>query len=357
MQGTPPFVGRLKTVLRGRRPWLVTVMLAVGAALHYSAQIRSIPETHFALTRHAMERVLFILPVAYAAFTFGMVGGLVTLSVAVLIMIPRILFISPAPADAMVETVAVALVGVLICWMVETQERERRLRLKALADLDRSEAMLRHYLRQIIGAQEDERRRLSRELHDDTAQALVVLSHRLDALLNAYREQLPERVLQRLDELLELADDILRGVRSFSRDLRPPVLDDLGLVPALESLTSDLSQEGIRAEFQALGPRRSLSPEVELTLFRIVQEALRNTQKHAEASEVLVRAEFEDARVSITVRDDGKGFKMPEEIGSLAEMGKLGLLGMQERVQLIGGELMIQSEPGEGTTIVVDVPL
>ncbi len=354
MQGTPSSVERLRTAIKGRRPWLVTVMLVVGGALHYSAQIRSIPETHLALTRHAMERVLFMLPVVYAAFTLGVAGGLVTLSVAVLIMIPRILYISPTPVDAAVETLAVVLVGVLISWMVQRQERERRLRLKALADLDRSEAMLRHYLRQIIRVQEDERRRLARELHDDTAQALVILSHRLDAL-DAYHEQLPEPVVQRLDELLELADDILRGVRRFSRDLRPPVLDDLGLVPALESLISDLSREGMRAEFQVLGPRRSLSPEVELTLFRITQEALRNVQKHAEASEVLVRTEFEDARVSITVRDNGKGFRMPEEIGNLAEMGKLGLLGMQERVLLIGGDLRIESEPGKGTTIAVHV--
>jgi signal transduction histidine kinase len=267
-------------------------------------------------------------------------------------MLPRILYISPSPADAMVEMVAVILVGVLISWMVETRERERRLRLKALADLRRSEVMLRHYLRQIIGAQEDERRRLARELHDDTAQALVILSHRLDAL-DAYREQFPEPVMQRLEELLELADDILRGVRRFSRDLRPPVLDDLGLVPALESLTTDLLQEGTRAEFQVLGHRRSLSPEVELTLFRIAQEALRNVQKHAGASEVLVRVEFEDASVRISVEDDGKGFRMPEEMATLAEEGRLGLLGMQERVQLIGGDLRIRSEPEKGTTVAV----
>jgi two-component system sensor histidine kinase DegS len=355
MEGTLPLVERLKRAMKRRHPWLVMTMLAMGAALHYSAQIRSIPETPFALTRHAMERVLFMLPVVYAAFTLGMLGGLVTLSVAVLIMLPRVLYISPSPADALVEAIAVVLVGVLISWMVETQERERRQRLKALADLDRSEAMLRHYLRQIIRAQEDERGRLARELHDDTAQALVILSHRLDGL-DAYREQLPEPVMQRLEELLELADDILRGVRRFSRDLRPPVLDDLGLVPALESLTADLQREGIRTEFDVLGHKRSLSPEVELTLFRITQEALRNVQKHADASGVWVRVEFEDAGVSITVRDNGKGFRMPEEIGDLAEAGRLGLLGIQERAQLIGGSLTIQSELGEGTTIAVDVP-
>jgi two-component system sensor histidine kinase DegS len=345
---------RLRTMITRQRPWLVGVMLVVGTALHYSAQIRSIPETHLTLTRHAMERVLFMFPVVYAAFTLGMVGGLIALFCAVLAMLPRIFFISPTPVDALVETIAVALVGVLVSYMVEAREREKRLRLKALADLDRSEAMLRHYLRQIIQAQEDERRRLARELHDDTAQALVILSHRIDAL-DAYRDRLPAPVIQRLEGLLELADDILRGVRRFSRDLRPPVLDDLGLVPALESLTSDLTRQGIRTEFEVVGHRRSLSADVELTLFRIAQEALRNVLKHAEASDVWLRVEFEDASVRIEVKDSGRGFRMPDEMGDLANGGRLGLLGMQERAELIGADLDVQSEPGNGTIVAVRV--
>lgn len=355
MQEALPFVARLRRTMDGWHHWLIMSMLAVGAALHYSAQIRSVPETPFALTRHAMVRVLFMLPVAHAAFALGMTGGIATAIAAFLIMLPRVLYLSLSPVDAMVETIAVTLVGVLISWMVETQQREKRLRQEALTELHRSRAMLRHYLREIIKAQEDERRRLARELHDDTAQAMVILSHQLDALCT-YPEKLPEPVVQRLEELLELSDDTLRGVRCFSHDLRPPVLDDLGLVPALESLTADLPREGTRTELDVLGHRRSLSPEVELALFRITQEALRNVQNHAEASEVRVRVDFEDARVRIEVRDNGKGFRMPPEIGNLAEVGKLGLLGMQERVQLIGGSLKIQSELGEGTTIVVDVP-
>jgi two-component system sensor histidine kinase DegS len=261
MVGTLSPGERLKRAINTHHFWLVAAMLAVGAVLHYSAQIRSMPEVPFALTRHSMERVLFVLPVAYAAFTCGMVGGLLTLAVAVLIMLPRVFFISPSPVDAFVETVAVALVGGLVSWMVETQEREKRLRQKAFAELRKSEAKLRFYLRQIIKAQEDERKRIARELHDDTAQALVVLSRRLDAL-DAFREQLPEPAVQRLEELRGFADDTLQGVRRFSQDLRPPVLDDLGLLPALEWLTADLMQDEIQAELKVLGDRRSLSPEV-----------------------------------------------------------------------------------------------
>jgi two-component system sensor histidine kinase DegS len=356
MVGTLSPGERLKRAINTHHFWLVAAMLAVGAVLHYSAQIRSMPEVPFALTRHSMERVLFVLPVAYAAFTCGMVGGLLTLAVAVLIMLPRVFFISPSPVDAFVETVAVALVGGLVSWMVETQEREKRLRQKAFAELRKSEAKLRFYLRQIIKAQEDERKRIARELHDDTAQALVVLSRRLDAL-DAFREQLPEPAVQRLEELRGFADDTLQGVRRFSQDLRPPVLDDLGLLPALEWLTADLMQDEIQAELKVLGDRRSLSPEVEVLLFRIAQEALRNIKKHARASNVLVKVEFRDAKVRITVRDDGRGFQLPKAVDSLAEVGKLGVIGMQERAQLVGGSLNIQSELGKGTVVVAEVPV
>jgi two-component system sensor histidine kinase DegS len=356
MAEATPTRKRLRQMARSHHFWLTAAMLAVGGILHYGPQIRSIGHLPYVLTRHAMERVLFILPVAYAAFTFGMAGGLVALGVAMLIMLPRVVIISSSPIDALVEMLAVALVGSLISWMVEVQEREKRLRQKALADLHRSEVQLRFYLRQIIGAQEDERKRIARELHDDTAQALVILSRRLDAL-EGYSEQLPEPVAQSLSELLEFTDSILQGVRRFSQDLRPPVLDDLGLVPALESLTATVPQNGTRVQFTALGNRRNLSPEAELTLFRIAQEALRNVQKHAQASEVLVRVEFGDASVRMTVQDDGKGFQPPEEIGDLATIGRLGLIGMQERVQLLGGTLTLQSEPGQGTTVIVDMPM
>jgi two-component system sensor histidine kinase DegS len=356
MVGTSSPGERMKGVIKSRHFWLVAAMLAIGAVLHYSAQIRSMPEVPFALTRHAMERVLFVLPIAYAAFTLGTVGGLVTLAVAVFIMLPRAFFISPSPVDAFVETVAVALVGGLMSWMVETQEREKRLRQEAFAELSKSEAKLRFYLRQIIKAQEDERKRIARELHDDTAQALVVLSRRLDGM-DTFGEQLPEPAVQRLEELREFADAILQGVRRFSQDLRPPVLDDLGLLPALEWLTADVMQDGIKAELKVLGDRRSLSPEVELVLFRVAQEALRNVRKHAQASKVLVKTEFGDAKVRITVRDDGTGFRLPKAMDSLAEVGKLGLIGMQERAELVGGTLKMHSELGKGTVIVAEVPV
>jgi signal transduction histidine kinase len=216
---------------------------------------------------------------------------------------------------------------------------------------------MRFYVRQITEAQEDERKRIARELHDDTAQALIDLSRRLDNLATS-SEQLSETMIGRLEEFQELIDSILRGVRRFGRDLRPSVLDDLGLLPALEWLTANLMQgNGIETELKVYGDRRRLSPEAELVLFRIVQEALNNVRRHSQASRVVTTVEFGEGGVRITVDDNGQGFELPGRTGDLATAGKLGLIGMHERADLLDGTLTVRSELGKGTTVTVEVPV
>jgi len=664
----------LRGIVRTRHFWIVVVMLAVSTFLHYfTPQVRFPPLASFPLTRHAIERIIFILPIAGSAFAFGQVGGLIALGFSVLVMLPRVFLISAYPMDALVETTGVAVVSYLVVWMIETQEREKKLRQKAVDELemvnaiavtisqsldldeildkalgkvlevtrlearggifllnaegqklhltahhglsaefvrreaeiavgeclcglaaesgevllvasdssedaqhtrcrelaphivvplksrdrvlgvmflylrgayqpgvedrwlfasigsqigvavenarlhqdvarqlrieqrlnevaekinseleldrilptvlqiaeeligadggfialldrqrnlvgypylhnlpqelsdvsvpkgeglagevmttgrstviedyhaypgalpefleaelasvvavpivsgdhvfgtlgvvslaeakrfsDRDAAILagigrqagiamdnarlyenmRFYVRQITRAQENERKRIARELHDDTAQALVTLLRRLDDLATS-REQLSEPTVGHLEELQELIDGILRGVRRFSRDLRPSVLDDLGLLPALEGLMAEVKEDGIETKLKVVGDKRRLASDVELVLFRIVQEALNNVRRHARASQVITVAEFSEGRVRITVEDNGQGFKMPSRTDDLVAMGKLGLVGMHERAQLLGGTVSVQSGLGEGTRVFVEVP-
>jgi len=216
---------------------------------------------------------------------------------------------------------------------------------------------LRFYLQQVTRAQEEERRRIARELHDDTAQDLVALSRRLDSLIST-ADHLSPQDITRLEELRQQTDRILDGVHRFSQDLRPSVLDDLGLLPALEWLTADLTHHfGIAITMGVLGSVHRSPPETELVLFRIAQEALRNVWKHSGASRAWVTVEFADNKTILTVKDNGKGFELPERIGDLASIGKLGLAGMQERARLIGGRLTLQSQPGKGTTVIAEVPI
>jgi signal transduction histidine kinase len=150
---------------------------------------------------------------------------------------------------------------------------------------------------------------------------------------------------------------MIKRVRRFSQDLRPSILDDLGLLPTLEELTADLNrQDGLQAEFRIRGGERRLSSEMELTLFRIAQEALNNVRKHAGASRVVTTVELSDSAVKVTVEDDGKGFNPPTLTDHPTHVGKLGLIGMHERARLLGGTLVVNSEPGRGTRVIVSVP-
>lgn len=223
----------------------------------------------------------------------------------------------------------------------------------------RMQESLRFYVSQVLKAQEGERLRIARELHDDTAQALTGLSRRLDMLVDtlpADGDQFPKEVRERLEELRDQADTILEGVRRFSRALRPPVLDDLGLLPALKWLAMALEEEGIATNISVLGEQHRLPDGTELALFRIAQEALNNVRKHSGASAVELCVDFRGGGLTMTIADNGRGFELPASISDLTERGKLGIVGMQERTRLLGGTLTVQSEPGVGTTVVVTVP-
>jgi len=209
---------------------------------------------------------------------------------------------------------------------------------------------LRAYARQVSQAQEAERKRIARELHDETAQKLVVIARRLDDIDAGDPTASPRDVRREVQIVLD-------GVRRFSQELRPSVLDDLGLIPAVKWLVSDLGRNHkIHAEVEISGKPRQLAAETELALFRIVQEALTNVRKHANASGVPVRFEFLPDVLNIYISDNGKGFVVPERVSDLTRENKLGLTGIEERVQLVGGTLSIESQSEEGTSLIVRIP-
>jgi signal transduction histidine kinase len=211
---------------------------------------------------------------------------------------------------------------------------------------------LQSYVRQVTQAQEDERLRIARELHDETAQELVHLARKLEQL----RAKTGPALEGAIDELLAMARSTMQAVRRFSRDLRPSVLDDLGLVAAIEMVVEETSQrlpDG--AHLEVTGTPRRLEGPVELALFRIAQEALRNIEKHAGARSANVKLEFSDSAVRLSVADDGRGFTVAKG-PDLLRSGKLGLLGMKERAELVGAEFDIQSQPGQGTRVSVLAP-
>ena len=219
---------------------------------------------------------------------------------------------------------------------------------------ERMQRNLSLYISQITRAQEEERKRIARELHDETVQSLSALSLDIQRLAKGRRRS-PEETTRELDQIRQKVTNIADELSRLSHALRPNVLDHLGLVPALRLFTSDFSKKSkVNAHLEVVGTERRLSPEVELGLYRIVQEATRNIRKHAEATEVMIAVRFNDGRVAITITDNGKGFEIPPRLDDFTAMGRLGLTGMQERAQLLDSEFVIHSEPGIGTTIRVE---
>jgi signal transduction histidine kinase len=221
---------------------------------------------------------------------------------------------------------------------------------RAAVAVDLSERVARDAMRRVVAAQELERRRLARELHDETGQALTSI---LLGLRTVEEAKSPEEVHAAAATLRELVVDTLQDVRTLAVELRPKVLDDFGLVPALERLVATFSEKtGIAVDLEAALPEERLPAEIETALYRIVQEALTNVVKHAGASRVSVLLTRGATSVTAVVEDDGRGFEAGESSGE-----GLGLVGMRERVSLLEGRLAIESTEGAGTTLVAEVPL
>lgn len=210
---------------------------------------------------------------------------------------------------------------------------------------------LHDYIGAITSAQEEERTRLARELHDDTIQAVIALKQRVQLAQKSIKEQ---NGRQSLKELETLSEQTIENLRRLTRALRPIYLEDLGLVTALEMLAREISQNNkLSVDLNKTGQERRLSREVELSLYRIAQEALNNVVKHAKAERAELKIAFDDSTVQMEVSDNGSGFITPNSPTEFAPNGHFGLLGIHERADLIGAKLEIESALGRGTKIKV----
>ncbi|WP_019008690.1 GAF domain-containing protein [Deinococcus aquatilis] len=219
---------------------------------------------------------------------------------------------------------------------------------QALEAATSRQSELRTYLTLFTQAQEEERRRISRELHDDTAQVLTATTRRVARLAR----DLTGEQRARADDIRADLDNAIESVRRFARNLRPSVLDDLGLLPALEWLATQAVTD---TRLEVAGQDRRLPPTIELTVFRLAQEALNNVDKHARALSAAIRVQYTPEGVRVAITDDGQGFT-PDQAQARAQAGHLGLIGLRERVALAGGELDVESVPGQGTTLVFTLP-
>ena len=234
---------------------------------------------------------------------------------------------------------------------IEEIDRLQRTLIHLAQKIQRSQQGLRGYIGAITTGQEEERRRLARELHDDTIQSLIALKQRVQLTSMSQTDKVTG---DQLKDIQDLTDQTIRDLRRITRDLRPLYLEDLGLVATLEMLSRETGHKiDIPVEFQSIGKEYRFPPEIELTLYRITQEGLSNVSQHAKASHASVIIHFNPQTTTLTVADNGRGFIIPESPAEFAPHGHYGLLGMHERAELISAQLEIHSAPGQGTRLVI----
>lgn len=206
----------------------------------------------------------------------------------------------------------------------------------------------------VIEAQEEERKRISREIHDGPAQMLANMLLRSDLVEKIYHENGMEEAIAEMRTLKELVRDSLKEVRRIIYDLRPMALDDLGLIPTLKKYLSTI--ENYKGSpvitYRHLGEERRLPTNYEIALFRLIQETVQNALKHAKATEIQVKSELRKNSFIATVKDNGTGF----DVRSIRE-GAFGIVGMRERVSLLNGEISIHSKRGAGTLVIIQIPM
>ncbi len=344
-----PWINLLDVLAR----YLIAIPAALLAALALNAQgRRSKAQGHPSLSA----------PLAWAALGFAFYG-LAQIFVHFLEMFPAVyvnqetFFSLTGFPIQLIRTIAAVTITIGLIRAIQVVEKERQTQLIAahqarLDALEEREHLRRELLGHIVRAQEDERARIARELHDETAQTLSALSLELGTLRNKLKRA---DTIQIADHLQDLARQIAQGLYHLVHDLRPAHLDDLGLVPALNFLFSqDCFPKGLDISFEVVGDPNRLDPLIEAVLFRVAQESLYNVSRHSEAKQAKVRLRYECDRVVLQISDQGCGFDPTENFHPPRGWG---LAGMRERVESIAGKFNLQSAQSRGTMVEAIVPL
>lgn len=345
----------LNKILGNVHFWIVGVTTIAIAVIYYDWYDRYNWFWYFSIFEFRLDIIgsLFIIPFLYASLVFWWRGSLIVWSLSMAAILPRMIYYS-FTLGALVRNIAFAFVPLAMVAAVtlELQWREKQRQISVEREKERQV-----YMSQIFKAQEDERRRIARELHDDTMQELLVIANRAQTLVSGDGNETTVGMRERAEWVRDAILQVLENIRRLSLDLRPSMLDNIGLLPALRWLVDRLNQEDeIDTKVVVHGAGKKLRPETEVIIFRIVQEALNNVRRHSKATKAVVTLKFNSESLEIMVQDNGEGFSLNETIRNLTNEGKLGLIGMQQRAQLINSTFNIYSQPGEGTLVSIEIP-
>jgi two-component system sensor histidine kinase DegS len=341
---------RLPARLREPGFWLIQALILAATLIHVVGEVTGVAQTMGEL-RH-IPVTLYVVPIVVAALLYGLEGAFLSTLQCLIIAIPSIsIWPHKTWYEELIALTLIAFVSNLLSWRIERESRMRRAAEELAEKLTEADADIRRYAAALNEAQEGERQHLARELHDSTLQDVLLLSRRLEELERSIRaDNVPARMAG--ERLIDLCRTVAQDIRRYSRSLRPSILDDLGLIPALEWLIDDLTERtGLEANIALSGDLPELDRDVALAVFRIVQEGLRNVERHSGASELQLAVSTRADLIDVQLIDDGIGFdsNSPNQDG-------MGLRSMKERAVVIGGDLTIESALGAGTTVQLTFP-
>jgi two-component system sensor histidine kinase DegS len=301
--------------------------------------------------------ILFIIPLIYAAFFLNSQILLFTWLICGALMLPRVTYLS-FHLISVVRAYLVFTLPFLLAIFIKTVALWRQMERTAAAE---KEEQRQKYLLQVFRAHENERKNVARDLHDSVIQSLIVLTNHAQMIISNNNSHAPDpesgqQVITSREQLVDLRDmtrDISKDIRNICLNLRPYLIDDMGLIPALRWLI-DRTKTDTSINLTTEGIERRFGPETELMLYRIIQEAINNILRHSMATDAKIHIQFLTESVKIAIEDNGCGFVLPFKASAFTEEGKLGLIGIQERVKLLNGKIEITSQPGQGTRISID---
>lgn len=334
----------MKTYLSNYKFWIIVVFLLMLGFIHntrlFSLNIN--PFITVGLSRYTFERILFLAIIIFAGYTFGKKTGITCAVISLGIMLPNSIFLASSLVDALFETLGITVIGLLVVLFFDMRNRD-------IAEIKKHEEHVVDLSRRLISAYEMERGRIGQDLHDSVGQSLTVVSLAVQHL----RKSAPNELVLALDEVESLLGEVVRDVRDVARMLKPPLLENAGLLVALEAYFKLLRSRGaLQVDFTHTGSPWSFTKVLETVAFRIIQEALTNVSHHAGVKDVKVSISVLDNKLTLEIADRGIGFDNSSLSGE-----SLGIRGMRERAELIGGTFMVDSRPGEGTRIKADFPL
>ncbi len=342
-------------LIRNRHFWIIIALQVLLTSLYHGwfGRVTWFWRMWMFECRYDIFGILFIITLVYAYIVFKWRGALFIWVSTAMAMLPFLIIYKPFPLS-ITRNVFIGLIPLGVIITIAMEQRWRMIQKNISLQ---QEEQRRYYMVQILEAQENERRRIALELHDGVTQELLVVANLVQSLISDGDGSISvgEKQIGNINnKILSVCQDIQR----LSHDLRPIILDNLGLLPAIRWLAGCLETESaIDSKVMVNGKETKLKSDVEVTIFRIVQEALNNVRRHSVATSVVINLNYSPDYLEVRIHDNGKGFSLNQAVAEAGNLSKLGLISIRERIKLLNGNFDIFTELNKGTTILAKIPI